>query len=142
MSSGLRVLSVGVGTFLIAAVAILWLLMCVLGRILRQAWYVPLRPRARWPSLRRCTSFVLDRRRRMYAAGGGLMLVTVLVLALSPRASPSGSAAASANAAPIYTTFYIGLTLFALLISLSAAAVCVAQAVFGLTAPRTAKVVD
>jgi hypothetical protein len=36
MSDSIRVLNVGIGTFLIAASVIVWLILAVLGRILRQ----------------------------------------------------------------------------------------------------------
>jgi hypothetical protein len=66
------------------------------------------------------------------------MLVVTLVVTLSPRASASGISTGPAH----YTSFYVGLILMALFISLSACAAVAALAAFTMTKTTHVRLVD
>ncbi len=71
------------------------------------------------------------------------MLIVVLVLVVSPRALPGQSGiVVPPNASPIYSTFYVGLTLMSLMMFLGLAAACVACGRATLTRVTHARPVD
>ena len=106
ISEGTRILFVGVGTFIVIFFAVICLLLCLLGLVLKRPWCVRdsnlVTTPTRYPTL---PAF------RLYAVSVATLIVVVLSVVLTPRAPPGGLT----NASPVYSTYYIGVTLMAVL---------------------------
>lgn len=71
------------------------------------------------------------------------MVIIILVLVLSPRSAPGQSGIViPANAAPIYSSYSLGLILFATMMGLAAIGSCVGVGLFTLPVSRHVRSVD
>lgn len=80
--------------------------------------------------------------RRFAIVGGLLLFILLLVLFLSPRLAPGETGATPANASPLYSSYYAGLIVFAISISLASVGGCASVAVFNIFAPRYGQVAE
>jgi predicted tellurium resistance membrane protein TerC len=84
MAAEIRIIGLGLGSFLIALFVLIWIILALASFVFRNRW--------------------------LNFFGFLALLIVALVLVLSPRASASGNAT-PANSTPIYSTYYIGLGL-------------------------------
>jgi hypothetical protein len=78
--------------------------------------------------------------RRIYFGSAGVLAIVILAIVVSPRAPPGGVVNAPAN--PIYSSFYLGATLMAVLMFLSALGAVGAVAGLTVTASTHVRVIQ
>ena len=117
MAQEIRILGLGIGSFLIALFVLLWIVLAALSFVFRNRW--------------------------LNVSGFVALVIVVLVLVLSPRASPSQSSnAVPPGADPIYSTFYVGLGLMGAAMIVGGLAAAVLLAFHTLPKVRWPKSVD
>lgn len=153
-TSGIRVLSVGIGTFLIAASVILWIILAILGRLFRLTWCVrvggaaghtlltvntqPPNPQSPNPPPPPSPT----RPRRPVIVGGAVTVLMILVLVLSPRDSGTSAAASLPHYAVAYTSYYTGLILMGVMMAVGAVGACAAYTSLTLPTVRHARAIE